>query len=218
MARNSPDLRPKGSLRPSAAHLRRALGADHNPLCRPIDRARSRLWLGARLSILLAVALACAAAFLTLREAEANARAAAAHVHKSQAVVLTPPEGTDPSPTGDGRITYQARVSWTTPAGQTATGEATVPANAQPGSTVAVWLNDSGTLAPGPRSAAGLQSDAIAVGIGTATGVSLTVIAVLGVRRVALDHRAAADWDREWAEVEPTWSGRARGTPDEPGV
>lgn len=127
MARNSPDLRPKGSPRPSAAHLRRALGTDHNPLCRPLDRARSRLWLGARLSILLAAALACAAAFLTLREAEANARAAAAHVHRSQAVLLTPPEGTDPSPTGDGHVTYEAQVAWTSPAGHTTTGQATVP-------------------------------------------------------------------------------------------
>jgi hypothetical protein len=78
------------------------------------------------------------------------------------------------------------------------------------GSSVLIWVDRAGRLAAAPPTGA----DAVVIGIvacvGTiGVGCAVLVGLWLGVRRWLLARNTAA-WAREWAVVEPEWSGRDR--------
>jgi hypothetical protein len=79
------------------------------------------------------------------------------------------------------------------------------------GSRVPVWLDRSGAIVPAPAGPGG----AIRSAAGGALGVLAPGAAVLGAAwaaaRTALAWAAAARWEKEWAQFEPRWSGRASG-------
>jgi hypothetical protein len=76
------------------------------------------------------------------------------------------------------------------------------------GSTVRAWADQAGRLVAPPLSGAG----AVVLGASAAVGIILLGGLVLGATwrglRWWLDLRNAAEWDREWARVEPEWSRR----------
>jgi hypothetical protein len=76
------------------------------------------------------------------------------------------------------------------------------------GTVVRVWVDRDGRLVPSPPD--GL--DALVLGVAAAAGMVIIGGAVFvglcsGVRR-CFEVRNAAEWSREWAEVEPRWTGR----------
>jgi hypothetical protein len=78
------------------------------------------------------------------------------------------------------------------------------------GDTVRLWVDRNGRVTPAPLASA----DAVVVGATAGIGIAALGAAVLallwcGLRRL-LDARNSVAWDREWAEVEPVWSGRDR--------
>jgi hypothetical protein len=82
--------------------------------------------------------------------------------------------------------------------------------HARAGSSVPIWVDRAGRLAAAPPSGA----DAVVIGVvacvGTiGVGCAVLVGLWLGVRRWLLA-RNTAGWAREWAVVEPEWSGRDR--------
>jgi hypothetical protein len=77
------------------------------------------------------------------------------------------------------------------------------------GGSVRAWVDRTGHVVPAPPT----RTDALVLGGAAATGIVVAgwlglVGLWLAVRRW-LGARNAADWAREWARVEPEWSGRA---------
>jgi hypothetical protein len=88
--------------------------------------------------------------------------------------------------------------------------EADLPLTGPPlaGSTVPVWVDRAGRLAPAPPGALDAVLVGAMVGLGMAgTGAVLLVTMWIGLRYL-LDVRNGAAWAREWQKVEPGWTGR----------
>ncbi|MGK4579162.1 Rv1733c family protein [Kitasatospora sp. HPMI-4] len=184
-------------------HLRRALGRDPSPLCRRVDRARSRLVVALLLACAGALALATAVGLLAAQHGQSTALRTARHRHQVAAVTVGPalPIGTAST----------AEATWTYPLSDRHRGLVVVPDDIPVGGTVAVWVDDLGLLAAPPRPSADIVADAVSLGLMTLAGVSLSAGALYTVRRRGLDHRAGESWESDWERVEPLWSGRARG-------
>ena len=76
------------------------------------------------------------------------------------------------------------------------------------GTTVPVWVDRAGRLAPAVPGAHDAVVVGAKVGLGAAfTGGLLLVLAWLAVEDF-VDQRNGAAWAREWEKVEPLWSGR----------
>lgn len=191
------------------AHLRRAFGRDRNPLCRPVDRLRSRVVLGGLLLAAVAAALCWYPALVVQRHEEAAASRTARHDHQVQAAVLAPSTASsDPQPFGYSGG-YDTRIGWTYPAGRQHETVVTTPGALAQSARIPLWVDDTGALTVAPRSGGEIALDAAWAGmtavIGVAAGVGLVVTAV--DRAVARGARRA--WGEEWATIEPSWSGRA---------
>jgi hypothetical protein len=88
--------------------------------------------------------------------------------------------------------------------------EADLPLTTQPsaGSTVLVWVDRAGRLAPAPPEALDAVVVGAIVGLGMlGTGALILVRTWIGLRHF-LDVRNGETWGREWEKVEPVWSGR----------
>ncbi|MDF3048970.1 MAG: uncharacterized protein K0R87_608 [Pseudonocardia sp.] len=83
-----------------------------------------------------------------------------------------------------------------------------IPGRPSTGTVVPVWVDRDGTMTARPPTPA----DAVVLGvvatlgIGAVGGVALRAVWI-AVRR-EIDRRNAAGWARDWARVEPEWSGR----------
>jgi hypothetical protein len=103
----------------------------------------------------------------------------------------------------------QVRATWTGPDGVVVTGQVPVRDRHPAGAEVRIWLDARGHVTSAPMD----QGAAVAVGwirgvLAALCGWSLLALAWVGVRR-AISARNAAAWERGWARVEPSWSGRA---------
>ena len=87
---------------------------------------------------------------------------------------------------------------------------ANVPVAGRPpaGGTVRLWAdrNDRVMAAPLTKTDAMVISATAGIGI-TALGAAVLTSTWFGLRRL-LDVRNGVAWDREWAQIEPVWSGR----------
>ncbi|GAA4682144.1 hypothetical protein GCM10023215_15070 [Pseudonocardia yuanmonensis] len=102
-----------------------------------------------------------------------------------------------------------ADVRWIGPDGLERTGRTEVTAPKQVGDEVEAWATDDGQLVRAPL--AGSEVTFVAVTSG-ATLLLLAGLTLAGLGRLAFAGVArlrAAEWEREWAEVEPRWTGRA---------
>ncbi|GAA4542076.1 Rv1733c family protein [Pseudonocardia xishanensis] len=100
-------------------------------------------------------------------------------------------------------------AAWTTSDGRAHAGDVRVTGRPKAGEEIPLWVDRNGAAVPAPET------------WGTAVGVALANAAVLlvalgfavwwasrAVRAVMVRANAGA-WEREWAAVEPRWSGRA---------
>ncbi|HEX4251813.1 MAG TPA: hypothetical protein VH008_28395 [Pseudonocardia sp.] len=105
----------------------------------------------------------------------------------------------------------QVPVRWIDTDGTVRFDDATITGLPRAGDTVQVWADKSHHLVPAPTN----PDDATAAGI-VAAGITLflsvaaLMVAWCGVRHFTFT-RNYARWAREWAEVEPLWSGRRLG-------
>ncbi|MCE0764442.1 hypothetical protein LWC35_16225 [Pseudonocardia kujensis] len=102
-----------------------------------------------------------------------------------------------------------ADVRWTGPDGVAHTARTEVAAPKHVGDQVSAWITADGRLVRAP-----LGADEVVFVTITSAGTLLLVGGLLlaGVGRLAFAGVArlrAAEWAREWAEVEPRWTGRA---------
>jgi hypothetical protein len=102
-------------------------------------------------------------------------------------------------------------VSWTAADGAEETGEIAVRGSLRAGMIVAAWVDRDGRVTTNPPHR---TAEAIALGLGAGLTITALSWALLGLgwswlcRLTAVRNDIA--WTREWAHVEPIWSGRAR--------
>lgn len=117
-------------------------------------------------------------------------------------------EDADGTLLADGSRPRTALARWTTPDGREVQGRVVVTTRHVAGDVVPVWLDRTGRLVAAPISPASASVVGWTWGVAVVLG-GWAVLALLwtGVRAWTT-HRNAATWAREWAMVEPTWSGR----------
>ncbi|WP_354670119.1 hypothetical protein [Streptomyces sp. S.PNR 29] len=104
----------------------------------------------------------------------------------------------------------RAQVRWTDGNGTVRTATALVKAGTSKGATVRVWVDRNGTVTSPPMSALTARTNGWFVGGTAAIGLAAGCYAARAGMRHALDRRRYAQWDAEWDQVEPLWSGRFR--------
>lgn len=198
---------PRGRPAPYAAAVllfRRAVGRDANPLCRPIDRARSRLRLAVAAALAAAVAVSALVALALLADMRFQAAVTAAHRHAVTAVTAAP------AATGPGQGPARAPAVWQYPPGHPVHGTVPVPTGPPAGTAVPVWVDDTGAPASAPRGRGAMEVAAGVYGAVALTGLTATVGCGYMLRRRSIERRAERGWESEWETVEPAWSRRGR--------
>ncbi|MDH6132284.1 hypothetical protein P3T37_001669 [Kitasatospora sp. MAA4] len=190
-------------------HLCRAVGVDHNPLCRPVDRARSRAIVLAAAGLALSLGLGAGAAVGGLAATQRQAAEQAARLHPVDSVLLTRAQPKTSPALGAGTSGYQARVTWNYPPGQRRTADVDVSGPAAAGSGTVLWLDAGGRPAEhGPATEVDLVADAVCLGLSVLAGLAMITGGLFSARRHTLQGRAQNGWRLSWEHVEPTWSGR----------
>ncbi|MFD7593542.1 hypothetical protein ACFV6D_10985 [Kitasatospora sp. NPDC059812] len=192
---------PRTSLR---QHVRRAVGLDLNPLCRPVDRTYSRLVAALALTVLATLVVALVAALLVFGAGTHTAQQVVRHRHVVTAVTTGPAQSDD---LREGSPRAHAPARWTYPAGPGG-GTIPVPDGTPAGTAVVVGLNDAGNPVGAPKEVAGILSDAALVGLGTVFVLGLAAEGGFALCRHRLEQRAEDGWGSAWEQVEPGWSGR----------
>ncbi len=117
-------------------------------------------------------------------------------------------EDVDGAVLADGSRSHSALARWIAPDGRAVQDRVVVTGRHVVGDTVPIWMDRAGRLAQPPTSA----DTATVVGWAWGVAVVLAGWAVLALLwtavRAATARRNAAAWAREWAVVEPGWSGR----------
>jgi hypothetical protein len=181
--------------------LRRWL-PDHNPLRRGSDRAETAILLLLLFAFTGGAPIAAhAAGSWTYATSTREAQAQEATVQHVRATLLQAAVPWGPDTYGN-----EANARWRAPDGQTRTGQVPVPDGGAAGSTVMIWVNQSGQLVGPPlqRSQVAGQADiASALAI---VGLAVTLIAVGLAGHWVLDRRRLAAWDADWLANGPSWT------------
>jgi len=98
-------------------------------------------------------------------------------------------------------------VRWTGPDGVEHVGRTTVPTSLRAGDRATAWLDTDGRLVDAPLTATEVVVGAVASATGAfiVGGLVVVLIGAAAVRGVGRLH--AAEWEREWRAVAPTWHG-----------
>lgn len=114
-----------------------------------------------------------------------------------------------PSTRGGASLPVTVPAVWTTADGRTHSGDVRVTGRPKAGAEIPLWVDRTGTPVPAP------MTRGTAVGLALADAAVLLLLLGLVVHQAARAVRAlmilanARSWEREWAAVEPRWSGRA---------
>ncbi|WP_051581731.1 Rv1733c family protein [Pseudonocardia acaciae] len=170
---------------------------------RPTDRVEDVV------ASVLAFALLVAAVVAAL--AGVNAYGSVLELARAQAAARTPIVAVlaqdTPRPRA-GESTVTAPVRWTEADGVERTGQTQAPGGQSAGTPVRIWVDRSHHIVPQPAG----EADALIAGFGLAaallTGAALLATVLWKGTRCWTLARNRARWERDWAQVEPSWRGR----------
>jgi len=199
--------RPGNPGRAGNTRLRRLLRGqrpDRNPLRRGSDRAETAM-LGVLLAAFLAGAplVAHAAGTWTYAASAREAQAQQAAFHQVPATLL---QAAVPWSIGEGGAEAPAR--WKAPDGQVRTGQVFVLNGAPAGSTVRIWVNQSGRITDPPLQRSQITGRADMARVLAVAALAVMLMIVGWAARWVLDRRRLAAWDAEWLATGPRWSSR----------
>ncbi len=188
--------------------LLRRLGWDRNPMRRSTDR------LQAIARAVLLAAFLVGAPIVTIYVSHGiyvsglrtqRAQAAAWHrvpAHILRVTPIAPAWRHAPGPT------TLCSLRWTRPDGASQTGEITSAGNPVAGSTMTVWIDETGRLTHPPLSRAEVIDQAFHAAVVIPVALALLLAAISRVVSLMLDKHRLACWEADWTAVEPQWTGR----------
>lgn len=200
--------RTAGPPRPPRALWLRAWWPDRNPLRRTSDRVEAAI-LAAALVVFLAGAPLLAVfawhwagtAALRVQQHQQSSW------HQVSAVLLASPRPIVDIGYG-GVVGSEVRARWTAPDGTVRTGEVPGPAGARVGSTVRVWVDQSGALTGPPLRAEQATGQAVLAGVLAPCVLGAVLICAVSLGVYVLDRRRLASWAAEWRTTGPRWNSR----------
>ncbi|WP_052440759.1 Rv1733c family protein [Streptacidiphilus anmyonensis] len=184
-----------------------------NPLFRPDDRRRARLERSRSRLAATALGLGLAVGLAVHAHSDAAAAEAAGHTHAVTATTLASgmSRAVSRSTARDEAVALvSVPAAWEYPAGSRHTGRVVVLRHQAAGTRVSVWVDDAGRPAVRPSSATDRGVFAGLVGLTAFAGAEAFALGGCRVLRTRLDRRASRAWAKDWARVEPHWSGRHR--------
>ncbi len=190
--------------------IRRAagwIGADRNPLRRPMDRFEGALRVVLVLGFLIGGALIAPAAGHLTQLAGLRQVGREASWRQVKAVLLQP---APPRYYGYGSMTtYWVPGRWRAPSGATRAGMVPTRAGVRAGARVSIWVDRAGMLTGRhPMTTSMVQVRTMLTEIGSVAGLAVVLLAVAGLARLLLNRRRMTYWGIEWACFGPRWSTR----------
>ncbi|WP_160161436.1 Rv1733c family protein [Embleya hyalina] len=183
--------------------IRALLGRE--PLYRRCDVVHLRSTLALTLLALILVPLVVlAAVHAQARSGEATRNRQLAHKHQVSAVLLVKP----PTVAEPGAETVSAGVRWVAADGTAHTDDAPVPLGGEAGDTTRIWLDVEGRPTTPPPTHSAIVDNAITTGMLVLAASLLVTAGVFALERLLISRRRDHGWEREWAAVEPGWTGR----------
>jgi hypothetical protein len=189
----------------SRALRRFTLGS--GPLKRTSDRLQflARVLLACSLVTTIPVALVVASVTRAQALTEATAQALARHQVDAELVA-------DPTVTSRGADdvppTSRAPATWSGPSGEEHTGALVVPAGAEAGSTVPIWVDRDGELTTRPLDGGDAVGRSVAMAAGTFLCLSSLAAGIYLAFGASLERSRLRRWAAGWAVIEPQWTRR----------
>ena len=187
----------------------RRLGFERNPLRRRTDRIEAVIRLVTLILLLVVVPIAVIAAgrqadHVALRRAQAQQAAE----HEVTAVLLQQAQASGvPDPYTSIQLTL-VLARWQAPGQSPRSGQVLAPAGAPAGSSVTVWIDASGAVAPPPPDHRDIVGDVTYAVVVTGLVASLLLLGSNALARRVLDRARLNAWDAEWRATGPLWTGR----------
>jgi hypothetical protein len=183
------------------------IGADRNPLCRPIDRFEGGLRIVLLLGFLIGIPVIAPAAGQVMHDASLRQVRKDASWQQVSAVL------TQSAPTrypGYGSLaTYWVAATWRAPSGASRSGMVPIANGAAKGDKVSIWIDRNGYMTGRhPVTMSMVQARTILAEIGSVAGFGLALLMVAVMIRLLLNRRRLANWGIEWACFGPRWSAR----------
>jgi hypothetical protein len=192
---------------PLIRRIARSIGADRNPLRRPIDRFECAIRL---LLVLAFVTCGPLVAPVTghlsevagLREVQREAS-----WRQVDAVLLRPAPA---HLSGYGSMaTFWVAGRWRSPSGATREGMVPTRTGVPAGTKIRIWVDWSGRVTGRqPLTAGMVQSRAVLFEIGSVAGLAGALLVLAWLIKVMLNRRRMAYWGIEWACFGPRWTTR----------
>jgi hypothetical protein len=192
--------------RPPRALWLRARWPDHNPLRRTSDRVEAAI-------VAATLVLFLAGAPLLGLFAWHWAHAAALHAqhrqqaswHRVSAVLLA-----DARPVVDigygGVAGSEVEARWTAPDGTRRTGDVPAPAAARAGSTVHIWVDESGAQTGPPLRSQQAAGQAVLASVLAPFALGTVLLCAASLAVYLLDRHRMAAWAADWRVTGPRWN------------
>ena len=190
---------------PTWMKLARRFGRDGNPLRRRADLIDAWLLPAAIVVFLALCPVVAVAAGALVRADNAAARHDQLSWHRVEAVLQQAAPGPQFADNGANSWLVSTPARWTID-GRRYVGYVPASASSRAGSTVAVWLDQSGRVRTPPPTAAQLGQRVLTATVFALSGLVVLVAGMTWLFRRALDKRRLAGWETAWLAVGPRWS------------
>ncbi len=197
--------------RTAAPRLPRALWLharwpDRNPLRRTSDRVEAAMVAAALILFLAGAPLLAVFAWHWADSAALRVQQRQrSSWHEVSAVVLASPRPI--VDIGYGGVTgSEVLARWTAPDGTARTGDVTAPASAQVGSTVRIWVNQSGGATGPPLRAEQATGQAVLAGVLALFALAAVLVCAVALAVHVLDRRRLESWAADWRATGPSWN------------
>ena len=190
---------------PTWMKLTRRFGRDGNPLRRRSDLIEAWLLPVAIVVFLALCPVVAVAAGAAVRADNAAARHDQQSWHRVEAVLRQAAPGPEFSANGANSWLVWTPARWTVD-GRWYAGDVPASASSRAGSTVAVWLDQSGRVRTPPLTAAQLGQRVLTATVFALSGLVVLLASVTWLFKRALDRRRLAAWETAWLAVGPRWS------------
>ncbi|ASR35774.1 hypothetical protein BAY61_13040 [Prauserella marina] len=191
--------------RPSGVErLFRRIHPGDTPLARGWDRLEGWLLMLVILVSVTALPFASAVGSETYADESPAVTAQARQRHQVEAVLVdNAPPVRPPVYGGASNNVTSVRAEWVLSDGTRRTGTIQAEAGSRAGSTVPIWIDARGDVVRAPLTSGEVLWNAIAVTLSLWSGIVIACAGGFWLTRKALDRRRFAEWEREWADIDP---------------